>query len=285
MQVPDCVDAAKAGCGEGLLWDPDENCLWWIDIAGKTLHRFDPDQGATVPRPMPYLVSALARRADGDLLIATARGIGRLNRKTGDIEILHDPEPDIDGNRLNDIAVAPDGRLWAGTMSEGAKGATGALYRYGPDGAQPMMTGTTISNGLDWSPDGNHLYFIDSVPGVLYVLEGGAWRVLKTFDASLGKPDGLTVDSGGTIWIAICDRGRVLGLTPEGELSAEIILPCEIVTNCTFGGLDLKTLYITTGTFSLSESEKSANPQAGGLFALEMEVAGRVPVGALWPTS
>lgn len=283
MESPICVDMARAACGEGLLWDPHRACLWWVDIAGESLHHFDPGSGKADRVTLPYLISALALRRDGKLLIATARGLGLVDTAGGDIEILHDPEPGIAGNRLNDMIAGPDGALWAGTMSEGAKGPTGALYRYDSAGVSTMMTGTTISNGLAWSPDGARLYFIDSVPGVMHIREKQAWRVLRRFDETTGKPDGMTVDSDGTLWVAICDRGRVLGLSPEGDVIERIDLPCEIVTNCCFGGDDLKTLFITTGTFSMTEAEKASNPLAGGLFAVEMQVPGQAPYCADWP--
>jgi sugar lactone lactonase YvrE len=284
MIIPICADAAKAGCGEGLIWDPDRSRLWWVDISGEALHSYDPATGRATRLALPYLISALALDKRGGLLIATKHGLGRVNPTTGEIVALHDPEPNIPGNRLNDMIAGPDGALWVGTMSEGAKGATGALYRYRGGRPDVMMTGTTISNGLAFSPDGKRMYFIDSVPGVLHLYENDRWRVLRRFDDSTGKADGMTVDSHGTLWVAICDRGQVLGMTPEGEITARIDLPCQIVTNCTFGGPDLKTLFITTGTFSMSAAEKAANPQAGGLFAAQMEVAGLPPYRVNWPT-
>lgn len=283
MYLPISADAAKAGCGEGLLWDPDRGLLWWVDISGEALHSYDPATKQATRVALPYLISALALDQNGTLLIATKHGLGRVDPDSGVIVTLHDPEPETPGNRLNDMIAGPDGALWVGTMSEGAKGPTGALYRYVNGQPETMMTGCTISNGLAVSRDGARMYFIDSVPGVMHLLEDGVWRVLRRFDGSTGKPDGLTVDSHGTLWVAICDRGQVIGMTPEGEITARINLPCEIVTNCAFGGADLKTLFVTTGTFSMTEDEKAANPEAGGLFAVEMEVAGLPPYRARWP--
>ncbi len=282
MNLPICVDAAKAGCGEGLIWDEDRGLVWWVDIAKEALHSFDPATQQATRVAMPYLISALALDQKGDLLIATKHGLGRVDTVRGTIEILHNPEPEIPGNRLNDMLAGPDGALWVGSMSEGAKGPTGSLYRYLDGQPETMMTGCTISNGLAFSPDKTRLYFIDSVPGILHVYENHKWRILRHFDDSTGKPDGLTVDADGTLWIAICDRGQVIGMTPDGEISTRIDLPCEIVTNCTFGGADLTTLFVTTGTFSMSEEEKAANPKAGGLFAIEMRVAGLKPYRTHW---
>lgn len=277
-----CLVEAQAGCGEGPVWDGQTGLLWWVDISGERIHAYDPTTKINRSFEAPYLVSSLVLAPAG-LLVATAKGIARFDTKTGALTTLHDPEPDIEGNRLNDMAVAPDGTLWAGTMCEGAAGATGALYRYGPGGVEAKMTGTTISNGLGWSPDGERLYFIDSVPGTLHVREGESWRVVKHFDGRTGKPDGLAVDSKGTLWIAICDRGQIIGMTCDGKIIDSITMPCETVTSCAFGGHDLKTLYVTTGTFSMSEAEKAANPQAGGLFATEMDVPGQASFEARWP--
>ncbi|MBT8152353.1 SMP-30/gluconolactonase/LRE family protein [Epibacterium ulvae] len=283
MNLPISADPAKAGCGEGLLWDEHRGLVWWVDIAKEALHSYDPATQHAKRVAMPYLISALALDQNGDLLIATKYGLGRVDPENGTIVLLHDPEPDAAGNRLNDMLAGPDGALWIGTMSEGAKGPTGALYRYADGQPKTMMTGCTISNGLASSPDGTRLYFVDSVPGILHVYEDDIWQVLRRFDTSTGKPDGLTVDADGTLWIAICDRGQVIGMTPEGEITTRIDLPCEIVTNCTFGGADLKTLFVTTGTFSMTDQEKAANPAAGGLFTIEMGVAGLPPHRANWP--
>ena len=283
MKRISCVNDAKAACGEGLLWDAHRACLWWIDIAKEMLHRYDVATGPAKPIQMPYLISALAHGQDAQLLIATAQGIGQLDPATGDIRILHNPEPDQPDNRLNDLIAGPDGSLWAGTMNEGARAPTGTLYRYDVDGCTAIMRDTTLSNGMDWSPDLQRLYFIDSEPGVLHVRENGVWRVLFIFDETTGKPDGMSVDSAGTQWIAICDQGRVIAMSPQGEIIDSIALPCQIVTNCAFGGPDLKTLFVTSGDYSLSDAEKAASPRAGGLFAIEMDVAGRASFTADWP--
>lgn len=283
MKQPICVDTANAGCGEGALWDAQNGCLWWVDIAGCTLHRFDPNTGRCVKQAMPWLISALALRVDNRLLIATIKGVGLVDEAGGAIDILHDPEPEISGNRLNDMAVDPAGQLWVGSMSEGGKNASGSLYRYGPDSCTRMLSNRTLSNGIDWSPDGQRLYFIDSVPGILFVQENDQWQVLREFNAATGTPDGLAVDADGTLWVALCHGGIILGLSPQGETVNELQLPCDIVTNCTFGGADLRTLFVTTGTFGMSDAEKKANPLAGGLFTIDMDVPGKLPYKARWP--
>lgn len=276
-----CVLDCKAVCGEGPVWDPRQNCLWWVDITKHELHRFDPADATDRSVQLPMLVSSVALSETG-IIIATSRGLAAFAIENEKINILHDPEPSLPGNRLNDMLAAADGSLWAGTMSEGAIGPTGALYRYGPNGVTTMMTGTTISNGMAWSPDGKQLYFVDSVPGVIHKWTDGQWSQFMDMQ-SFGKPDGMTIDSAGNLWIALCDVGAVVGLTPKGELIRSIKLPCSIVTSCAFGGIDLRTLFVTTGTFSLTEAERRETPLAGGLFSIEMEIPGLPSHLAHWP--
>lgn len=283
MKTPICVDPIKARCGEGLIWDQESGLVWWVDIAAHVLCSHHPETGQNRRIAMPDLVSAVALHDSGRLLIATKSGLGWVDPNTGTVTLLDCPEPDRPLNRPNDMVVDGEGGLWLGTMSEGAKGPFGALYRYGPNGRKTMMTETTISNGMDWSPDGQRLYFIDSVPGRIWVFENDEWSLLRACDEDFGKPDGMCVDSTGMLWVAICDSGLIHGLSPDGQVQETIEIPCRTVTNCAFGGKDLKTLYVTTGTFDLSADELADRPYSGGLFAVEMDNPGKLPNKAKWP--
>ena len=278
-----CLFEAQAGCGEGPVWEPNSGLLWWVDISGNAIHRYNPNINSNQRYATPYLVSALAL-APKALLVATAKGIARFETSNGQLsQPLNHPEPTITNNRMNDMAVAPDGALWVGTMHTDAAHACGALYRYGPTGVEIAMSGTTISNGLGWSPDASTLYFIDSIPGTLHARTNNKWHVVRQFDDYPGKPDGLAIDENGTLWVALCGGSQIVGMTPDGNIIDSITLPCSLVTNCAFGGHDLKTLYITTGTFDMSEQEIAANRQAGGLFSVNMDVPGQQSVQARWP--
>lgn len=233
---------------------------------------------------MPYLISAVALAPTG-LLVATAKGIAQFDTNSSQLSHpKHHPEPNTPSNRMNDMAVAPDGSLWVGTMHKEAAHATGALYRFGVNGVEVMMSDTTISNGLGWSPDARTLYFIDTIPGTLYARTDSKWKVIREFSDCPGKPDGLAVDEDGTLWIALCGGSQIIGMTPDGKIVDTITLPCTLVTSCAFGGHDLKTLFITTGTYDMSSQERAANPQAGGLFSVNMEVRGQPSKKVRWPS-
>lgn len=283
-----CIVDAKSICGEGPVWDHRSGLLWWVDIAGEQFHCFDPTAGTTAKFEAPCLVSGLCLAPSG-LLVASAQGIALFDPDSMKFSPMHNPEPEQGGNRLNDMAVDKDGGLWAGTMSEGAKGSTGALHRYNVSGSHKVVKGLTISNGIDWSADGRTFYLVDSWPRIIWkydVNDAGNIVdacVLRTFDENDGRPDGLCVDGVGTIWTAMCGGGFVLGLSPEGKTITRIHVDAPQVTSCAFGGNDLKTLYITTGTFGLDKEQLAVAPMSGGLFAIQMHDPGRKQVEALWP--
>ncbi|MEM5503104.1 SMP-30/gluconolactonase/LRE family protein [Ahrensia kielensis] len=284
-----CVVDSRTICGEGPVWDHRSGLLWWVDIAGELFNSFDPVTKITSNFNAPCLVSGLCL-APGGFLVASAQGIAHLNPVTKSFKPLHAPEPMQKENRLNDMVVDKYGRLWAGTMSKGAKAPQGALYCYDASGCHVIANGFTVANGSDFSPDNRTFYIIDSKPRHIRtydVSDAGEisnQRIFYTFDENDGLPDGLCIDSVGTLWIAMCGKGAVLGLSPDGKIIARIELAVPKVTSCAFGGADLKTLYMTTGTFGLDDRQLTKAPNSGGLFAVQMASPGRKQIEALWPS-
>jgi sugar lactone lactonase YvrE len=189
-------------------------------------------------------------------------------------------EAGVDGNRMNDGKCAPDGSFWAGTMSRDNTPGAGSLYRLDPDtGVHTVLSGLTISNGLGWAPDGDLLYFIDTVTQGVDIVRpepDGGWqrRDFVRIPREAGVPDGLCVDADGNIWVAMCFGGRVLCYRPDGEHIATVEVPAELTTSVCFGGADLDLLYITTGRVGLSAEQLAAQPHAGSVFVCEPGVPG-----------
>ncbi|WP_204114467.1 SMP-30/gluconolactonase/LRE family protein [Shimia biformata] len=282
-----CLDAGSI-CGEGPVWDHRSKRLWWVDITRGWFHYLDPKSGDTGHFETPPLVSGIVLAADGGLIVATSAGLHRMDPETGHLRFLHDPEPDVPGNRLNDIKVDPRGRLWVGTMSEGARAPSGALYRYDPEGCRRMADGMTVTNGMGWSPDESVFYLIDSKPAEILAFDadpvtGTIARRRRFLRFDDGKPDGMCVDADGTLWVAICDAGYVAGISPEGRIVARIEVPVQRITSCAFGDDDLRTLYITSGLFGLDQGQMAAYPTSGALFSVRLPVPGvaQVPAGPL----
>lgn len=274
---------AHAEVAEGPVWDVKAGQLVWVDIPRGEIHRFDPTEGTDQVTQVGQPVGALALRARGGLLLAVRDGFAEL--ADGKLTIIAEVESDRPENRMNDGKVDPAGRFWAGTMALDSAPGAGTLYRLDADSTvNTVLTGLTISNGIDWSPDGTTMYFIDSTPGTVtayaYDQHTGAISDPRTVLEILpddGMPDGMTVDSEGCLWVAIWGGSAVRRYAPDGTQLTSVELPATQVTSCAFGGAELRDLYITTASVGLSAAERAGQPHAGALFCVRTEVGGREP--------
>lgn len=270
---------------ESPLWDHRRDLFVWVDIEAGHVHTFDPHSRRRERYDLGQPVACIALRASGGYVVALERSIATLTDGFAYAEeVVAAPELD-DDIRFNDGAVAPDGAFWVGTLSHDRAGA-GSLYRIGADhdlGA--VISGVSISNGMDWSLNGKDHFYVDSGAGTVDVLHPtidartGVWSVedrSTVFDLSAGpaSPDGLAVDSEGDIWVALWGGSRVLQMSPRGTVRAEIVVPAPHVTSMSFGGVDLRDLYITTARENLTSLQLADFPLSGSVFRWRAEVAG-----------
>ena len=192
------------------------------------------DDGALHPvrdYRLPGTVGAIAP-IDGDdgWLLAADRGFTHL-APDGGHRVIAEVAPE--GTRMNDAACDPQGRFWAGTLADDHHAGGGALYRLDGSGrAEQMLDGLTIPNGVGWSLDGTTMYLVDSGPRVIHAFafdaDRGAIsdeRILVTVPEDVGSPDGMTVDAGGDLWVAVYGGGRVQRYSPEGDLHGGVRRP------------------------------------------------------------
>ena len=283
MRSPfECVLDIKASLGECPTWSVDEQSLYWVDINAPSLNRFDPLAGRNIAWPMPEAIGSFALRDGGRFVAALRSGIwlvdskGKLERKLAAAP--YDPAH----HRFNDGRADAQGRFWVGGMNEKRDASSAQLYRLDAELAlTPMISGVTISNGLAWSPDSRTMYHADTPTRTI-----NAWdfepvtgalanrRVFAQFAGESERPDGAAVDSEGFYWSALYRGGKVVRLSPRGELVAEFPLPALCPTMCAFGGPDLKTLYVTTARQMRGAEELSRLPHSGGIFAMPVDVPG-----------
>lgn len=279
-----CVWEAGAILGEGPLWSVRDRALYWVDILSHRLHRYTPD--AAQPRTtwqFDEVITAAAERADGQgLLVTLQHRLAYFDPATEKLEPVLEIESDQPGNRFNDGKCDPRGRFWAGTMDFGCKEPTGSLYRFGPDRTCAKMdSGYPITNGPTWSADYKTMYYNDTFHGRAYAfdfdIERGELtnkRLFLQLGGEEGNPDGMTTDSEGGIWIAQWGASKVTRRDAAGNILQEVDLPCSQITSCAFGGSELRTLYITTAAQGLTKDQLQNEPLAGGLFAVELDIAG-----------
>ncbi len=165
-----CVLGAHPIVGEGPCWAAAEKALYWIDIHGPRLNRFDPATGDTRHWTMPSPIGSFGLTKKGRAIVALKSGVHLFDFKAGTFKLLANPEADKPANRFNDGKVSPDGRLFAGTMYDVRPCRPEAsLYRIDPDGSCTRVIdgGISVSNGLAWSPDGKTMYHSDSSSGMI----------------------------------------------------------------------------------------------------------------------
>lgn len=275
-----CVWPVGAELGEGPAWDADTRTLYFVDIKGRQVHRYG-ENGARASWPAPQQVGFVLPIDGGDFACALEDGLYRFSPDTGAFTLLRHVERDMAGNRFNDGYVDAHGCLWFGSMDNGEEAATGSLYCLD---AQARLTladpDYVITNGPAMSPDGRTLYHTDTLAKTVYcfdVLASGGLANKRPFVTieGTGHPDGMAVDAGGTVWIALFGGGRIERYTPSGALIDAISFPCSNVTKLTFGGVDLRTVFVTTAWKGLSPEDRAREPLAGALFALRSPVPGQ----------
>ncbi|MBB2933595.1 sugar lactone lactonase YvrE [Amycolatopsis bartoniae] len=262
-----------AELGESPLWTADTG-LRWLDVPGRQLHTLDLE-GRHQCVPLSARITAVELGPEEDLLAVTSTGFGWLDPGSGHVEqfaeIVAAPVS------MNDGGIDPRGRAWAGSaVRDGSR--RGALYRLDGRGVTTHLEKLSMSNGIDWSPDGDELYHVDSTAGTVtawqFHLDSGELdmpRLLRRIPEETGLPDGLTVDGNGDLWLALWGAGQVWRLDREtGETTAIVEVPVPCPTSCAFGGRDLSTLYITTAN--------SGDAVGGGLLhAVDVPVRGLLP--------
>lgn len=267
------------GCGEGPCWSAHEGVLWFVDIPGPVLYRYDPPTKALGRFPMPSAIGSFGLVPDGRLVVALKHGIHLFDPRSGALEFLVHPEADMPGNRYNDGKVGPDGCFWVGSMDDrpGDKEPTAALYRIDIKGrCDKVLSGLTVSNGLAWTPDGRTMFHSDSRQRFVQTFDfdprtgtlsnGKRIRMLEEQD---GRPDGAACDAEGYYWSAGVSAGVLNRIAPDGTVVRKIAMPAASPTMPCFAGPGLRTLYVTSLT-----TDRLGPRQAGTLMVLDVGVAG-----------
>ncbi|HEU0045903.1 SMP-30/gluconolactonase/LRE family protein [Sphingomonas sp.] len=266
--------------GEGLWWSAREDSVYWTDILGRKLHRLRLEGGQVSQWTMPEMIGwIIEREGTPGFIVGLQSGFARLTLDPLTLMPFHDPEPDLPDNRMNDAKADRWGRIWAGTMPVTADRPSGALYRLDPDGQVACIErDIIIANGPAICERTSALFHTDTGRATVYRFpidargELGKCEPFLVFDPAQGRPDGMTMDAEGGLWIAFYGGGRVSRFTPDGELDRSIALPASQITNCVFAGERLDRMFVTSAAAG-AEHE----PLAGALFEIEPGVRGLAP--------
>lgn len=281
--------ATPAGLGESPLWHAGEQCLYYVDIAARQVLRLDPASGSLRHWQLDSEPGCIALLEGGGLLIAQRDGLWRLDTHSGARQRLAPPPYPPTRQRFNDGKPDAAGRFWVGSIDD-ARAPEAALFCYREGGFRVVAGGITTSNGLAWSPDQRRMYWADTKAHAVYCFPfdpaGGVLGERQTFAQFEpraagqglsdygGRPDGAAVDVEGCYWVAMYEGARLLRLRPDGSIERELHLPVQCPTMPAFGDADLRTLYISTARDGRPAEELAAQPWAGCVLKLRVEVPG-----------
>lgn len=278
---------ARDRIGEGPAWDAAGGRLLWSDNELGIIHEARSDGAGgwceTKRWELGRPIAAAIPRAAGGMVVAGGVDVFFLSEAGASTAFVRiDADPAI--VRLNEAKCDARGRLWAGTIVADFTAGLGALYRIDPDGAvTTVLRGVTISNGLDWSPDGRTFYYIDSLTLAVAAFDFnmtrgtlGERRDVVKVPRGEGGPDGMAIDREGCLWVAVVGAGEVRRYSPAGKLLSCVAIGTAGATSCAFGGSDGGELFITSLgrrmpdiALSLGFTDAmmdNSGPQAGGLF-------------------
>ncbi|MDR5883785.1 SMP-30/gluconolactonase/LRE family protein [Caballeronia sp. LZ032] len=285
MHALDCVLPARATLGECPRWDERRGLLWWIDIEAPALHCFNPETGADAAIELPENIGCFSLMDGGGFVAGMRTGIYLLDTHGRVVRQLCANPENPASSRFNDGRCDAHGRFWLGTQDESKQGGA-ALYRFTNGALMKIDAGLTTSNGMAFSQDGRYCYHSDTPKFKIYrhTYDGESgevgpredWVSLSHSESERGRPDGASVDSEGFYWSALYEGGRIVRISPAGEVVEEYPLPARCPTMCAFGGADLRTLYVTTARQGRSAEELEQYPESGGIFSMRVRVPGLV---------
>ena len=302
MQIPNNEPEmlADTGCliGEGPLWHPDEQRLYYVDIPRGRLHWHEPATGQNGIAWEGEELGGCTLQADGGIALFTA-GCGVKLLRDGAVTTVVAGIPGEEDTRFNDEIADTRGRVFVGTMSTSERFGrlyqirTDGSYRVVSDGSDTPEGGYGTPNGMGFTPDRRRLYFNDSRTNRTYLFdydeESGDLTNRRIFrqgsapsiqaPGMKGRGDGLTVDAEGRLWLGEWDGGRVVCYSPAKpgedavpELVSEIPMPARKITCVTFGGPDYTDLFVTTALFEGTKESEGAG--AGALFRIRAGIKG-----------
>jgi D-xylonolactonase len=272
----DLVAGLSCETGENPLWHPDRQILFFTDIPTGIIYAYSPKTGDCPVFCRTRITGGFSLQDDGSLLLFQDGPISILGMDGRVWQVKGNACP---GNeRFNDVIADPEGRVFAGAM-----GGNGRLYRFDLDGTvTEIMDGLGIPNGMGFTPDLRGMYFTDSTPRQLYYFDYDRKtgnlsnrRIFAEVDINKGLPDGMTVDSQGYVWTALWFGGRLQRYAPDGSLDREVLLPVKQTSAPTFGGTELRDIYVTSAwspnaDHMLPPNHDLTAPRGGGLYRVRL---------------
>jgi len=279
--IVECISNTNDLLGEGPIWVEEENSVYWIDIKRSIIHKLNIKNNKTDNWYFKESIGCIAYISNNIFVAGTKNGFQFVDLNKSKLTPIINPEKNCRKNRFNDGKCDNKGRFYAGTMNDEDNEPTGNFYiLYNDLTYKKFDEGYEITNGPAFSNDNKIIYFTDTRKGEIYFSElkdDGTLKEKQLFisiPSSEGKPDGMTIDAEDCLWVAIFGGSCVNRYNKKGKKIDKIKMPVSCITSCVFGGKNLDTLFITTASFKLNDQQKLAEPFAGSLFKVRLNIKG-----------
>jgi sugar lactone lactonase YvrE len=279
----DILNDVRCRLGEGPVWVEPTAELWWLDIHRGSIHRQGWPHGDVATQKVSDRSTLVVPCADGSAIVSVQKGLCRVPEQGLVGEPVVTVELDTPDTSINDGKVGPDGRLYFATLDRLQRQEMCGLYRLDDDlVARRLFGSVTLGNGIDWSPDGTTMYFVDSGKQTVYAMDFdpssgsvSGRRVLVEVPLEDGMPDGMTVDANGDLWVALYGGGRLHRYDRDGVLAADIPMGVRYPTSCGFAGPGFGTFVVTSAYAHVEDAGEPISDVDGATFIADIDVSGR----------
>lgn len=269
------------GLLEGPSWDPEKGLLF-ADAERGGVHCLGHDGQIFTVAAHRRGIGGLVRHESGGIIVS-GRNIAYKGPLSESTSVVLDRAPDRGVVGFNDITTDRQGRIYAGALGFlptetelsgiGGSSKPAPLFLIERDGSvREVSSAIQLSNGMGFNPSGSLLYHADSGDQTVYVYDVAANGDLANrrpfASVTDGLPDGLAVDAAGHVWLAVAHGGTVIHYSPSGEIVGVIRFPTPMITSLCFGGRDMRSLYVVSG------SDGAGRAHAGAIYRFRVEIPG-----------
>ena len=278
---PKVIWNSKAILGEGTLWVPSHNSIYFVDIKRKRILILNIKTNKKRIIKIDKEIGFLTHIKKDIFILGLQSELRIINLKNKETIRSIPIEEDIPLNRINDGKIDPKGRLWFGTMDNLERNIkNGSLYCLDKKlNIHKVDTKYYITNGPAFIDSENFLH-TDSRSKTIYKIKiDKKYKIIKKtkflkFSKIDGSPDGMTIDSKKNVWVCHYGGACISVYNLKGKKIHKIDLPAKNITNCTFGGLKNNELFVTTALKGLKKSEIENYKYSGSLFNIKTNIKG-----------
>ena len=281
---PECLWKSRTLLGEGTLWVPFLNSIFFVDIKKRKILILNTKTNKKKILKVDKEIGFISHIKKNIFILGLKSELRIVNLNNLKTIYSIDIELDKANNRINDGKIDPAGRLWFGTMDNFEKKQSGALYCLDKDLKLHKVDQNYFTTNGPAFLDKNNFYHTDSRKRVIYKVKiNDKLKILKKsiflkFNKLDGSPDGMTTDIRNNLWVCHYRGARISVYNLKGNKIHQISLPAKNITNCTFGASSYDELFISTALKGMKAKEIKKYPLSGSLFKVKTNLKGKKSV-------